>query len=305
MRWELGTRSKTAASGGHPATGSLKRKARSKLIKLDVAAKRLGCHIETLRLRIRSGRLEANRGPHGAYYIRIESLRGLLAHRRRAPIAPTEKDLELAWRSSRLRVGQELARKRITDGPRYAHVEELYKARKIKHWSTIQRLDRLPQEYQMVVPFLQALKKDPKIRPGVYRLLLGQGLAGLGFEAKQVAALFGISQRQARRLVRKREIASAVFRAARRWVPHEAGRLVAELRQQLEAEGFRFHRRTRRAWMAFHSERPRPAFIAKKLTQDEVIVLTRAGLSPEQIWAITVVGIGSDELNQLLLLGTR
>src|SRR5487761_1114372 len=286
MRWELGTRRKTAASGGHPATVSLQRKARSKLIKLDVAAKRLGCHIETLRLRIRSGRLAAYRGPHGAYYIRIESLRGLLAHRRRAPIEPTEKDLELAWRSSRLRVSRELARKRVKDEPLHAHVEELYEARKIKHWSTIQRLDRLPQEYQMVVPFLQALKKDPKIRPGVYRLLLGQGLAGLGFEAKQVAALFGISQRQARRLVRKRDIASAVFRAARRWVPHEAGR-------------FRFHRRTRRAWMAFHSERPRPAFIAKKLTQDEVIVLGRAGLSPEQIWAITVVGMGSDELNHL------
>jgi hypothetical protein len=28
-------------------------------------------------------------------------------------------------------------------------------------------------------------------------------------------------------------------------------------------------------------------------------------LSNQQIWAITVVGIGSDELNQLLLLGTR
>ena len=27
-------------------------------------------------------------------------------------------------------------------------------------------------------------------------------------------------------------------------------------------------------------------------------------MSPKQIWAITVVGIGSDELNQLLLLGT-
>lgn len=301
----MGTRSKTGASGGHPATGSLKRKTRSKLIKLDVAAKRLGCHIETLRLRIRSGRLKANRGPHGAYYIRIESLRGLLAHRRRAPIAPTDSDLELAWRRSRLRVSRELARKRIKDEPRYAYIEELYQAHKIKHWSTIQRLDRLPQEYKMAVPFLEALKKDPKIRPGVYRLLLGQGLAGLGFEAKQVAAVLGTSQRQARRLVRKREIASAVFRAARRWVPHEAGRLVAELRQQLEAEGFRFHRRTRRAWMAFQSERPRPAFIAKKLAQEEVMGLKRAGLSEEQIWAITVVGIGSDELNQLLLLGTR
>jgi excisionase family DNA binding protein len=39
------------------------------LVKLDEAAERLGCHVETLRVHIRDGRLRAIRGPHGAYYL--------------------------------------------------------------------------------------------------------------------------------------------------------------------------------------------------------------------------------------------
>jgi excisionase family DNA binding protein len=38
------------------------------VLKLDEAARRLGCHVETLRVHIRDGRLRAVRGPHGAYY---------------------------------------------------------------------------------------------------------------------------------------------------------------------------------------------------------------------------------------------
>ena len=275
----------------------------SSLVKLDVAARRLGCHIETLRLRIRSGRLTAYRGPHGAYYIGIESLIGLLAHKRDALPAPTERDLELAWRKSRLRLGEELGRVRIEEESRRALLQEIYEANLIRHWSGIHRLGQLPREYRMVVTFLQVLKTNPTIHPGVYRLLLGQGLGALGFRAKQVALVLAISERQARRLVHKREIASAVFRAAHRWAPREARRLVIELRKQLEAEGVRFHRRTRSRWPPVHPERPRPAFIQTRLTQDEVIGLKRAGLSDEQVWAITVVGMGSDELNQLLLRG--
>lgn len=142
----------------------------------------------------------------------------------------------------------------------------------------------------------------------LYRLLLGQGLGSLGFRATQVAPILGVSQRQARRLVRKREIATAVFRAAGHWAPRRAGRLVDELRGKLLADGSGFHRTTTtrsRRWRPFRQEGPRPAFMTKKLNRDEVSGLRRAGLSDEQIWAITVVGIGSDELNQLLLLGTR
>ena len=46
----------------------------SALIKLSEAARRLGCHVETLRIRVRQGRLRAVRGPHGAYYISQDGL---------------------------------------------------------------------------------------------------------------------------------------------------------------------------------------------------------------------------------------
>jgi len=157
----------------------------------------------------------------------------------------------------------------------------------------------------MLVVFLDALKKDPNIHPVAYRLLLGQGLGALGFRAKQIAPVLGVSQRQARRLTQKRELGDAVFRAARRWASPEARRLVAELRHQLAAQGFRFHRSSGSGGPPVHPDRPRPAFIVTTLNRDEVRGLKRAGLSDQQIWAITVVGIGSDELNQLLLLGTR
>lgn len=279
------------------------------LIKLEAAAKRLDCHVETLRIRIRCGKLKAYRGPHGAYFIRTESLQRLLEHNARGPRAPMAKDLELAWRKSRLRLGEELARKRVRDEPRHAEIERQWEEGKIKHWSTIHRVDQLPDQYQMIVPFLQILKADPDMHRAVYRLLLGQGLGSLGFRAKQVAPVLGVSQRQARRLVRKRKIANVVFRAAGHWAPRRAERLVDELRRELEAGGSVFHRTMptqSRRWRPFRREGgPRPAFISKKLNRDDVMGLHRAGLSDEQIWAITVVGIGSDELNQLLLRGAR
>jgi len=61
--------------------GRDREKVKSSLLKLDDVAKRLGCHFETLRLRIRSGRLEAVRGPHRAYFISATSLRVLLVRK--------------------------------------------------------------------------------------------------------------------------------------------------------------------------------------------------------------------------------
>ena len=278
-----------------------------RLIKLDAAAKKLDCHVETLRLRIRSGRLKAYRGPHGAYFISTASLQRLLARNERAPRSLTAKDLELAWRISRVRVGEELAQKRVRDEPRHADIERRWEEGRIRDWSTIHRVDQLPEQYQMIVPFLQILKSDPGVHRAVYRLLLGQGLGSFGFRAKEVAPVLGVSQRQARRLVRKREIVTAVFRAARNWGPRRAQRLIDALRSQLQTDGSGFHRKmtTRSRWHPFRREGPRPAFVVRKLNADESVGLRRAGLTDEQIWAITIVGIGSDELNQLLLRGTR
>lgn len=288
--------SRNKKSGTRPA-GDIR------LVKLDKAARRLGCHIETLRLRIRRGQLKAYRGPHGAYFIGIVSLLKLVANLPAVAPAPTETDLKEAWRKARLRAGQELGVSEAGDIRPYSRSGRRYSALSTRTYRPARRQVHQPPELQMLVVFLDALKKDPNIHPVAYRLLLGQGLGALGFRAKQIAPVLDVSQRQARRLARRREIGDAVFRAARRWATREARRLVAELRRQLAVEGFQFHRSSGSGGPPIHPDRPRPAFITTTLNRDEVMGLKRAGLSREQIWAITVVGIGSDELNRLLLRG--
>jgi len=102
---------------------------KSSLLKLDDAAELLGCHIETLRLRIRSGRLKAIRGPHGAYFISARSLRVLRVRTRppRQRRTPTAEDLNVALRAME------------------------------------RRLRRTPAAHEELVPFLEALKVDPCI----------------------------------------------------------------------------------------------------------------------------------------------
>lgn len=274
-----------------------------RLVKLDAAACRLGCHVETLRLKIRSGKLHGVRGPHGAYFIRFVSLLQLLARQSPASRAPKEADLEAAWRKARLRARQQLGVEQ--DEPRYARPRRRSYRPLPRRYRGTRNQGAPPQELQTLVNFLDALQENPKIHPAAYRLLLSQGLGASDFRPKQIAAVLGISERQARRLVTRPEIGDRIFSAARRWAAPEARRLVAELRHELTAEGFRFHRSSGASGTPVHPDRPRPAFIITTLTRDEVIGLQRAGLSDEQIWAITVVGIGSDELNQLLLRGTR
>jgi hypothetical protein len=49
-------------------------------------------------------------------------------------------------------------------------------------------------------------------------------------------------------------------------------------------------------------------YVAWVVLYAEITVQTTrrpAGLTPEQVWAITVVGMGSDELNEFLLRGAR
>jgi hypothetical protein len=276
------------------------------LIKLDSAARRLGCHIETLRLKIRSGKLRAVRGPHGAYFIRFGSLVELRERRPPAPPAPMEKDLELAWRKARLRAREQLGGvDEEEEDARYTRPSRRLYRRMPRQYRATRRQSPPPQELETLVNFLDAVQENPKIHPAAYRLLLSQGLGASDFRPKQIAAALGISERQARRLAARREIAGRIFMAARRWAAPEARRLVAELRSQLAAEGFRFHRSSGASGTPVHPGRPRPAFIITTLTRDEVMGLRRAGLSDKQIWAITVVGIGADELNQLLLRGTR
>lgn len=250
------------------------RQAKSRLIKLDVAARRLGCHIETLRLRIRGGRLKAVRGPHGAYFISVRSLRGIRVRKPPAQMrrAPTAEERETAWETAAT------------------------------------RLRRQPRAFDELLPFLRALKARPSLNPRAHRLLCAHGLRGLGFDVVRIAADVGVSVRHGRRLISK-DLVRPVAGAAHRWAQIEARRVVGELRAGLKAEGFRFHqwvmRGDRLAGPPTHPDRPRPAFKVRALSRDEKIALRTVGLSEEQIWAIGIAGIGSDELNELLLRGLR
>jgi hypothetical protein len=244
-----------------------------RLHKLTDVANRLGCHVETLRIRIRSGRLKAVRGPHGAYYISAQSRGGLLVRKR--PVvqvgAPTAQDVEAAWRKAK------------------------------------GRLSRMPGAQDEVVPFLLMLESDPGLNGAVYRLVVASGLHELGYAADGIASAVGVSERQARRLVGK-DTYPSVAKVAHRWWLRDARRLVLELRAELQAEGIRFHQWTmrgrRKAGPPIRPDRPRPAFKVKALLSDEKAVLRRAGLSTAQIRAIEQIGLAADELNQLFLRGS-
>jgi len=214
------------------------------------------------------------RGPHGAYFISARSLRVLRVRTRppRKRRTPTAEDLDVAWRAME------------------------------------RRLRRAPAADEELVPFLEALKVNRTINLGSYRLVYARGLYQLDFKADDIAAQLGVSVRHARRLIGK-DPGVAVAKAAHRWAPVEARRIVRALRAQLQAEGIRFHqwvmRGRRRIGPPTHPDRPRPAFKVKQLMQEERAGLRRAGLTPEQVWAVNSIGLSSDELNELLLRGSR
>lgn len=251
---------------------SRSRPAKSRLLKLDDVAERLGCHVETLRLRIRNGRLKAVRGPHGAYFISGRAMAGLRLHQppERKRRRPTAAEREGAWET------------------------------------VVKRLRRQPRAFDELLPFLRALKSRHSLNPRAYRLIRAHGLQELDFDAVIIARELGVSVRHARRLIRQ-DLPEPVTKAAHRWAQIEARRLVREIRAGLKAEGFRFHqwvmRGRRAAGPPTHPERPRPAFKVKTLTGDEKTSLRKAGLSDEQIWAIGIAGLGADELNRLMLRG--
>jgi len=136
------------------------------LVKLDRAARRLGCHVETLRLHIRTGRLRAVRGPHGAYYVDGEDLAAYPRPRRGWP--PPEKfsaeELEGSW----------------------ALVEGVLP--KARAWR-----DR-------ELALVDELRAHPEMNRRLYRLASAQRLRRLGLTFGQIAGELGIASRHARRL---------------------------------------------------------------------------------------------------------
>lgn len=148
-----------------------------RLVKLDKAAGRLGCHVETLRLHIRTGRLAATRGPHGAYYVDAEHLASYPRPHR-------------GWPAPRKFSGEELERS-------WALVEGVLP--KARAWR-----DR-------ELALVDELHSDADRNRRLYRLVSVHRLRRLGLTFSQIADELGITSRHARRL-----IAASPFLALRR-----------------------------------------------------------------------------------------
>jgi len=149
------------------------------LITLAEAARSVGCHVETLRVRVRDGRLRAVRGAHGAYYVDLRDLAALPKPRRGwpEPREVTASQLEGSWDLVEGTLGPALA------------------------WR-----DR---ELDLV----DKLRADPETNLRLYRLVSVHRLRLLGLTFNQIAAEVGVSRRHARRLAGR-----SVFLALRRYL---------------------------------------------------------------------------------------
>jgi len=167
-----------------------------RLMKLDKAARRLGCHVETLRLHIRTGRMAAVRGPHGAYYVDAEDLASYPKPRRGwpAPEKFSDEELERSW----LLVEGVLPKARVWRDRELGLIDELH--------------------------------ADAERNRRLYRLASVHRLRRLGLTFGQIADELAITSRHARRLIsaslflalrrelvrRDKALAQAEARAARR-----------------------------------------------------------------------------------------
>ena len=243
----------------------------SGLVKLDLAAKRLGCHVETLRIRVRDGRLRAVRGAHGAYYVSQPAL-DALPHRGRPPPAPAPSEVTPVDRKR----GWELVEQGVAKRGRAAR--------------------------DQMLGLVRTLKENPDRDRRLYRLLAVHGLVLAGFRSEQIAAELGISARHVRRLALRspflaiqRTLFSKTARTEGR-AQERAQDIVAELRASLVASGFRPH-------LLAVGDSDRPAFVQRSLDSAQRRHLRAAGLAEAEIDAIAAIGMGTDELHELVLRG--
>jgi hypothetical protein len=252
-----------------------------KLIKLSDAARRIGCHVETLRLRVRAGQLKATRGPHGAYYVSRKAVAALPqpGQRRTPPSQPTPDEVEASWDYMQ------------------------------------QYLERNRSALARELKLFRQVRTNPIGNRKLYHLIAVNRLGKAGMSFHVIARELGISHRQVRRLAERRPLDALrrdlqTFRS-RRNALLESRRQVDKLRAGLEAEGFRYHRLPlglagrRRSWRfrSINPEEPQPAHKVKRLTSDERRALRRSGLTDEQIDAVSLVGMGADEVHELMLRG--
>ena len=178
------------------------------MVRLDEAARRLGCHVETLRIRVRDGRLPAVRGPHGAYYVADRDLVELLEPRRGWPPRRTftRTQIESSW---------ELVDAILSPA---------------KEWS------------KRELALVRELRASPAANIRLYRLISVHCLRRLGLAFEDVGVELGISARHARRLFGRR-----VFIALRRHLM-KGDKAAARRERELARRQTRLGRRRGRRW---------------------------------------------------------
>jgi len=236
------------------------------LVKLSDAARRLGCHVETLRERARSGRLPVVRGAHGAYFVAADALVGIRVGRPGRP---------------------QLAGKPITRKLRNAS------------WRALDLLFVREDINVSLVEFQVAeiVRRNPKRALDIYHLLSVHGLRAERASWPAIAGELDISVRHARRLGAKPLLRTLRLAIVRLLIRHHRQRryrrahdLIDVLRERLRAEGV---------------PSALGPYKRHKLTTYEARGLEDAGLTDEEIEAVRVEGMTFDELNELLLRGLR
>ena len=179
------------------------------MVRLDEAARRLGCHVETLRIRVRDGRLPAVRGPHGAHYVAERDLVELPEPRRGWPPRRTftRPQIESSW---------ELVDAILSPA---------------KEWS------------KRELALVGVLRASPATNIRLYRLISVHRLRRLGLAFEDVGVELGISARHARRLFGRR-----VFIALRRHLM-KGDKAAARRERELARRQARLGRRRGRRWL--------------------------------------------------------
>lgn len=184
-----------------------------KLVKLERAARRLGCHVETLRLHIRTGRLPAVRGPHGAYYVNADDLASYPKPRKGWPLP-----------------------------------EEFSKQELEESWSLVEGVLPTARAWRdRELALVDELHVDPERNRRLYRLASVLRFRRLGLTFAQIANELGITSRHARRLG-----AASLFLALRRELvrrdkAQERAEAEAARRERLQSYGPRRRWPPRRA----------------------------------------------------------
>lgn len=258
-----------AASSGRKSTSAVQ-----SLVKLSEAARALGYHVETLRIRVRRGELPVTRGPHGTYFVSRAVLKGIGPPRR-----SRRRKLELA----------------------------------LLEWTWVLLEEHLEEAGagNEGVQAVQVLHRDPSLNKRLHLLLSVHRLRLAGLTSIEIAGLLEISDRHVRRLAR-RNLADALVESGldlesreRARAMRTARRVVSVLQHRLGATGFHYHQRPWQLGDLFTPVRRAPAHLANKVFREEIVHLRDAGLSDDEIQAIQLVGIGQDQLHELIMRGLR